>query len=64
MPKYKVYSIATASVYLGEFEAETKEAAMDLAVKENPPHVSLCHQCAGEIELGEFYEEQADIVEE
>lgn len=60
MPKFRVYSIATASVYLGEFEADTKEAAISLALEENPPDAQLCHQCAGEVELGEFYEEQAD----
>ncbi len=62
MPKYRIYSIATASVFLGEFEGDTKEQAIDRALEENPPHNSLCHQCAGEIELGEFYEEQAEEV--
>lgn len=63
MKKYRVYSIATASVFLGEFEAEDEREAKEKAVKENPPHNSLCHQCAGEIELGEFYDEQAEEVE-
>lgn len=62
MPKYRVYSIATASVFLGEFEADTKEKAMEIAANENPPHHSLCHQCAGEIDLGDFYEEQAEEI--
>lgn len=63
MPKYNVYSMATASIFLGEFEAETEEQAIELAVKENPPHVSLCHQCSGEIEIGDFYQEEAEISE-
>ena len=63
MPKYRVYSIATASLFLGEFEGETKEEAMGKAVEENPPYFTLCRQCSSEIELGDFYEEQADEIE-
>lgn len=63
MARYRVYSIATASTFLGEYEGDTKEAAIDAALEDNPPHVSLCHQCCGEIELGDFYEEQAELVD-
>jgi hypothetical protein len=62
MKRYRVYSIATASVCLGEFEAETEDEAKEKALAENPPDAMLCHQCAGEIELGDFYEEQADEI--
>lgn len=62
MPKYRIYSIATASVFLGEFEGDTKEQAIATALEENPPHHSLCHQCAEEFEIGDFYEEHADEV--
>lgn len=62
MPKYRVYSIATASVFLGEFEGATKDEAIDAALAENPPYHSLCHQCSREIELGEFYEEHAEEI--
>lgn len=60
MAKYRVYSIATASIFLGEFEGETKDAAIEAAVQAVEPHASLCHQCAGEIDLGDFYEEFAE----
>jgi len=63
MSKYRVYSIATASVCLGEFEADTQEAAIDRAIEENPPHASLCWQCSREVELGEFLEEQAEEIQ-
>ena len=63
MPKFRVYSISTASLFLGEFEAENEGAAIDKALAENPPHASLCHQCSGEVELGEFYKEEAVLIE-
>lgn len=63
MPKYRVYSLATASLFLGEFDAETEDQAIELAIKENPPHASLCHHCSDEIELGDFYTEEAELVE-
>jgi|TARA_R100000084_G_C4653363_1_gene151277 hypothetical protein len=63
VPKYRIYSLATASVCLGEFEAETEGAAIDMALNENPPHASLCHQCSKGLDLGDFYKEEADLVE-
>lgn len=62
MAKYRVYSIATASVFLGEFEADSADEAKEKAAEESPPCAMLCHQCADEIELGEFYEEQAEEI--
>lgn len=60
MPKFAVYSTTTATVFLGEFEAPDKDAAIGKALEENPPHVSLCHQCSGEVELGDFLDEHAE----
>lgn len=63
MPKYIVYEIATASYVVGEYEAETKEEAMNMAEDDpqNDPPV-LCHQCAEEIDLSEWYEFKAEEV--
>lgn len=51
MPKFRVYGVFTGSRYLGEFEAETAEAAEQLAAESGENHVCLCHQCSSEIEL-------------
>jgi hypothetical protein len=64
MTKYRVYGLFTGSKYLGEFEAETKEGAIDLAAESDANFACLCHQCSDELELDEssaqdFQAEQA-----
>ena len=62
MKKYIVYGLMTASIKLGEYEAEDKEEAIKKA--EDDPEAnwtaSLCWQCAGEVELGDVYEVEVD----
>jgi hypothetical protein len=62
MPKYRVYAIASASWVLGEYEAESKEAAIEMSEQDDDAdyYVGLCHQCAGDVELGDAYEFQAE----
>ena len=64
MAKYKVYGVMTASCFLGEYEAASAQEARTKA--ENDPKGNwwhrLGHQCSGEVELGEIYETQAEIV--
>ena len=62
MPKYRIYAIATASWPLGEYEAETEEAAMDLCDQDRTVdyYKSLCHHCASEVELGDTYKTEAE----
>lgn len=50
MPKYRVYGIVTGGKYLGEFEADTPEAAKDTALNSEAANVRLCHQCDSECE--------------
>jgi hypothetical protein len=50
MPKFNVYATVTGSKYIGEFEAETKEDAIDQAELSGGAYVSLCHQCSAECE--------------
>ena len=63
MTKYKVYAIYTASKFIGEIEAENEDDARDKAADTGDDNVSLCHQCAGELDLGDCYEYQVDAVE-
>ena len=58
--KYKVYGIMAASVFLGEYEAESPESAKDLADEDNEAnwYPSLCYQCSQEVELEDIYETQ------
>jgi hypothetical protein len=50
MPKFSVYATVTGSKYLGDFEADTKEAAIEQAEASGAAWVSLCHQCDSECE--------------
>ena len=60
--KYNVYGIVSASVHIGTYEAESKEQAEDMANndKEANWYPSLCHQCSGELEIGDIYELQVE----
>lgn len=51
MAKYRVHFMTAASTSV-EVEADSREEAVDVAF--NEVHVSLCHQCAREVDLGEF----------
>ena len=57
--KYSIVALYGASKYLGTVEAESAEEAKAKG-EEMETYVSLCHQCAGEIDLGDCY----DIVAE
>lgn len=60
--RFRVYAIMTASKFLGEYEAETASEASDMAEKEADVWVSLCHQCAGEVDLGDVHDFQVEEV--
>ena len=47
---YKVYGVVTGSKYLGEFEADTAEEAVDLALESDEACCCLCHACSRECE--------------
>lgn len=63
MKKFAVYGLFHGSKYLGEFEAETKEEAIEMALASNENHVSLCHHCSGQVELNDFSASEADADE-
>lgn len=47
---WNVYGVVTGSKYLGEYQAETKEEAEDMALRDNGGGVSLCHRCSTHID--------------
>lgn len=61
MPKFLVHATVVASKYIGEYEAETKEKAIEMAWKD--ASVSVCNYCSREIdepEIDELHAEDAD----
>jgi hypothetical protein len=47
---WRVHGTVTGSKYLGEFEAETEEEAIEKALDSDAAYISLCHQCSGNCE--------------
>lgn len=54
MPKFSVFGVVSATKYIGEYEAETKEEAEQMAWDD--AYVSICHQCSSEVEDPEITE--------
>lgn len=46
---YNVYAIVEAAVFIGEFEAESKEEAEEKASNAYEGEPSLCYQCSSEV---------------
>ena len=59
MSKYSVIAIIDASKYVGTFEAESKEEAIENA-EENAETPTLCHQCSGDLDLGDIIKFEAN----
>jgi hypothetical protein len=62
MAKYRVNATVVGNKYIGDFEAESKEAANEAASK--VAGVYLCHQCEKECADAEISELTAELVEE
>lgn len=63
MQKFTVYATATATICLGEFEAEGPGSAMAAAEKAFEGGPIACHQCAEEFDLGDFEIKEAELAE-
>ena len=61
MPKYYV-SIPVGASVGGEFEAATKEEAIEKAI-DALAYPGLCHQCSHSVDLGELIEHEATAEE-
>lgn len=72
MPKYRVYAVIIGSKLIrefgskliGEFEADTAEAASIMASESDGNYVSLCHQCSHEIDEPQIDDSKPYTVEE
>lgn len=62
MPKFRVVGKVSASKYLGEFEAETEEEAIELALNSDEACICLCHQCSPEAENPEIHDAEAEEI--
>ena len=61
MAKYRIYGTVTASTFLGEVEANSKEEAEQKACEELDCNVSLCWKCSREINDPEITEVVAEL---
>lgn len=62
MPKFNIYATVTGGKYIGEFEADTAEQAIEMAQESEAAGIRLCHQCSDECEDPECTEFHADEV--
>lgn len=62
MRRWNVYGAVRASKYLGEFEAETAEEAVQLALDSDAASCSVCHQCSSEVEDPEIEDAVAEEI--
>lgn len=58
--KYHVVGTVHGSKYLGEYEAESAEEAVEMALAEKGGPISLCHHCSQECEDGNVESATAD----
>lgn len=64
MAKFRVYGVIRATKYIGEFEAESKEQAEQMAWDSDEGYVSVCHQCSREVEDPEIERMEVEQVRE
>jgi len=60
---YRVSARVVGSKFIGEFEANSKEEAEEMASESDEAYISLCHQCSSEcedIEIEEFFIEEIE----
>ena len=62
MKKYRVHGVVTGGKYLGEVEAENEKQAKEKGFDLESNYVSLCHQCAGEVEDPEIHEIIVEVI--
>lgn len=64
MPKFSVTGVVSGSKFLGEFEADTEEKAIEMALDTDAAQsVNLCHQCNDQCEDGQIEKAVASKIE-
>ena len=60
MPKYRIFENFTASRFVGEFEGNNEDDAIEKAYEQDEGFGGLCHHCANELDLsdGDFFAEE------
>jgi len=64
VPIYHVTGVVTGSKYLGHFEADSEEEAIEKAINSAAASVSMCHQCAEDCEDPEVHDATAWLAED
>lgn len=64
MKKYSVFGLISTSKNVGEFWANSKEEAEQMAWDSEKASINLCHHCANEIDEPEIREMVVEEVEE
>jgi hypothetical protein len=62
MPKYRVYATVRGTKFIGEFEAASKEEAIEKGLESDECYTSVCYQCAEQVEDPEIDELFAEEV--
>lgn len=64
MKKYRVYANYVFSKVLGEYEAESEDEAIEKALDDAEPNLSLCCECSEQFEdMGELDEDSCSVDE-
>ncbi len=63
MAKYKIYGNYVFSKYLGEFEANTKEEAIEKALYDAEDSIELCASCSNQFEDRGYLDEESCMAE-
>lgn len=62
--RFRIYGIISASKYIGEVEANTKEEAEEKAWSHENMGCCVCHQCTSEVEDPEILEIELEEIKE
>jgi hypothetical protein len=62
MPKFDVYATVKGSRYIGEFDAENEDEAIEMAARSDRANINLCHQCSPKCENAECDDFSAELL--
>lgn len=63
--KYQVFGVLSASIFIGEYEADSKEDAIDKANEDKKAnwHPRICHHCSRNISIGDINDVEAELID-